>query len=295
MKTKFKSLLLLLLFATSLITLYMHPNIFAYAIASSDDGNMTVHIDKYLPGYYYAVSGNVGQSLNKSQVTSVPIQIKILDPRCEYYKIYQTTADANGNYSYTLYFNGNLTLTGKYRIIASYDNRQAMTDFEYQRDYNQPVLNWKRETFSVVPEDNKNKTFAVFVDLTKGTVKNITMNTTTRTIEIALTNAFNAGFTIGLPRNLIDSRAFGPHHICESDANFIVLIDGKETSYIEPVVNDTTRVLRIYGIGYPGQHIHIIGAQIAPEFSSFVSGLLMTAGIVGATGASIAIRRKRIL
>jgi predicted secreted protein with PEFG-CTERM motif len=178
---------------------------------------------------------------------------------------------------------------GQYQIYAEYENSDfgstsfnVMTDSPSTESVPYPLSNQQPPSQTdVVPQPTQNTSssenilqvegthFSVPYSITGGNVLGISADTQAKSLIIPMQTTNDGKFTITLPRVLIDAKNG------QQDDQFFVLIDGKESSFMET----KTKSGRTLSIQFPEgtEQIEIIGTQLVPEFGSITSLVLVIA------------------
>jgi predicted secreted protein with PEFG-CTERM motif len=242
------------------------PN-FAYSQA----GTLTVRVDKtsYGAGEMIRVTGTVPAVLE-----GVPVAIQVFNPRNTMYTIGQPTPNADGTYSFDFRVGGTLGINGIYTVRATYSGQSVQATFEFTGGEMAPP-----GTFRVEFQGN---VFNVKYSLSNGSIRSIEVDPDFTSLIITVTTSTTEDGTleITLPRQLIDAKING------QDDEFIVLVDGDDSTFEETATTATERTLRI-PVPAGTEEIEIIGTVVIPEF-----GVLAALVLAAAVGAIIVMSRK---
>jgi len=139
-----------------------------------------------------------------------------------------------------------------------------------------PSLAQSTNTYNVVDPLSGNS-YPVNYNLTGGSVKDMSLDTSSTSLVISLQMANDGNLTITLPRAVIDAKAGA------NDDQFFVLVDGADTNFQESKTN-TDRTLSIPVIAGT-EKVEIIGTQVVPEFGpvSYVILIISIISIVAIT------------
>ena len=156
--------------------------------------------------------------------------------------------------------------SGEYIAIVSYNNYKVETKFNYTPKSG-PIETTENFEVSAGVE-----TFDVEYTIKGGTIKDIVVDEDMFAVIVHLESTDEGTITLDLPKELIRAEKQDG-----KDETFIILINGIQVAYQEPIVHSESRVITI---NFEGDSvIEIIGTWIVPEFGTIVM-LILIIGIM---------------
>jgi len=206
---------------------------------------------EYVVGDTIIVSGTVNEIIGGNTL----ITIQIIH-EATYVHLAQIEVAQDGTFSESVIAEGVLwNEDGEYTVRASYDGQSVETTFLL-------YISEIPEYSAIYEVDIGNGSFIdVEFTISGGTIENMELDFESTALDIQIDSTDNGFITLGLPRELIDSKKQD-----ESDDTFIILIDSIEVAYQEIASIDETRVITInFGVG--DEQIEIIGTLVFSEIN----------------------------
>ena len=217
----------------------------------------------YDEGDTIVISGIVNTVIGKT-----PIIIQIIH-EATYIHLAQIEVAQDGSFTETVIAEGPLwKKDGEYTIRASYQDQTTETEFSYTP---KSALSVTTTNFEV--NAGSSGTFDVEYTIKGGTVKDMIVNSDIFGIIVQIESTDEGVITLDLPREFI-----GAEKQDGKDDTFIILIDGIEVAYQEPVTYSDSRVI-IINFEDGDSKIEIIGTYVIPEFGTIVM-IIMIIGIM---------------
>ena len=227
--------------------------------------NVQTDDSNYVEGNVVVVSGSVFPVLPN---TPVVLQLFLGESLVD---IAQITVAQDGNFSHTIVAGGKLWKQGDYLVRVSYDaggRIVAETEFSFS------PKSESIETTTIFEVNTVNHgTFDVKYTIKGGTVKDMITDSSIFGIIVQIESTDNGTISLDLPREFI-----GAERQDGEDGFFIILIDGEEVAYQEPVIFSDSRVITI-NFEAGDSDIQIIGTYVVPEFGTIAVMILIT-GII---------------
>ena len=227
--------------------------------------NVQTDDSNYVEGNVVVVSGSVFPVLPN---TPVVLQLFLGESLVD---IAQITVAQDGNFSHTIVAGGKLWKQGDYLVRVSYDaggRIVAETEFSFS------PKSESIETTTIFEVNTVNHgTFDVKYTIKGGTMKDMITDSSIFGIIVQIESTDNGTISLDLPREFI-----GAEKQDGKDDTFIILIDGEEVAYQEPVIFSDSRVITI-NFEAGDSDIQIIGTYVVPEFGTIAVMILIT-GII---------------
>ena len=227
--------------------------------------NVQTDDSNYVEGNVVVVSGSVFPVLPN---TPVVLQLFLGESLVD---IAQITVAQDGNFSHTIVAGGQLWKQGDYIVRVSYDaggRIVAETEFSFS------PKSESTETTTIFEVNTVNHgTFDVKYTIKGGTMKDMITDSSIFGIIVQIESTDNGTISLDLPREFI-----GAERQDGEDGFFIILIDGEEVEYQEPVIFSDSRVITI-NFEAGDSDIQIIGTYVVPEFGTIAVMILIT-GII---------------
>ena len=227
--------------------------------------NVQTDDSNYVEGNVVVVSGSVFPVLPN---TPVVLQLFMGESLVD---IAQITVAQDGNFSHTIVAGGQLWKQGDYLVRVSYDaggRIVAETEFSFS------PKSGSTETTTIFEVNTVNHgTFDVKYTIKGGTMKDMITDSNIFGIIVQIESTDNGTISLDLPREFI-----GAERQDGEDGFFIILIDGEEVAYQEPVIFSDSRVITI-NFEAGDSDIQIIGTYVVPEFGTIAVMILIT-GII---------------
>ena len=227
--------------------------------------NVQTDDSNYVEGNVVVVSGSVFPVLPN---TPVVLQLFMGESLVD---IAQITVAQDGNFSHTIVAGGKLWKQGDYLVRVSYDaggRIVAETEFSFS------PKSESTETTTIFEVNTVNHgTFDVKYTIKGGTMKDMITDSSIFGIIVQIESTDNGTISLDLPREFI-----GAEKQDGKDDTFIILIDGIEVAYQEPVIFSDSRVITI-NFEAGDSDIQIIGTYVVPEFGTIAVMILIT-GII---------------
>ena len=227
--------------------------------------NVQTDDSNYVEGNVVVVSGSVFPVLPN---TPVVLQLFLGESLVD---IAQITVAQDGNFSHTIVAGGQLWKQGDYLVRVSYDaggRIVAETEFSFS------PKSESTETTTIFEVNTVNHgTFDVKYTIKGGTMKDMITDSSIFGIIVQIESTDNGTISLDLPREFI-----GAEKQDGKDDTFIILIDGKEVAYQEPVIFSDSRVITI-NFEAGDSDIQIIGTYVVPEFGT-IAVMILIAGII---------------
>ena len=227
--------------------------------------NVQTDDSNYVEGNVVVVSGSVFPVLPN---TPVVLQLFLGESLVD---IAQITVAQDGNFSHTIVAGGQLWKQGDYLVRVSYDaggRIVAETEFSFS------PKSESIETTTIFEVNTVNHgTFDVKYTIKGGTMKDMITDSSIFGIIVQIESTDNGTISLDLPREFI-----GAERQDGEDGFFIILIDGEEVAYQEPVIFSDSRVITI-NFEAGDSDIQIIGTYVVPEFGTIAVMILIT-GII---------------
>ena len=227
--------------------------------------NVQTDDSNYIEGNVVVVSGSVFPVLPN---TPVVLQLFLGESLVD---IAQITVAQDGNFSHTIVAGGQLWKQGDYLVRVSYDaggRIVAETEFSFS------PKSESIETTTIFEVNTVNHgTFDVKYTIKGGTMKDMITDSSIFGIIVQIESTDNGTISLDLPREFI-----GAEKQDDEDDTFIILIDGEEVEYQEPVIFSDSRVITI-NFEAGDSDIQIIGTYVVPEFGTIAVMILIT-GII---------------
>lgn len=243
--------------------------LYASSNLASSQGTFSVSTDKqtYILGETVIIRGTVPVT-----IVGKFVAIQVFNPMNTIYIIDQSEPDSNGNFSTQIKLGGKLAINGLYTVRATYFENTVTTSFELVTETKPSIQNIKVES------ELKDKVFDVLVSFSNGRISSIDVEPDFNSVLILTETdvAQNGTLQITLPRDLIDARE-GPEWT-GADKPFQVLVDDKESMFMETNSTSTARTLEI-GIPAGTEKVEIVGTVTVPEFP--ITLLILAASIAG--------------
>lgn len=227
----------------------------SYAFAQTPSG-LTVETDaaSYTTGETITVSGDAGVN------TGQPLLIQVFNPNGAAYRFDQVVVQDDGSYSYEMVVGGNLGVTGAYRVVVTYNDESAETEFDFTA----------AAAGSEVTIDGTTYTIRHRGGGVPSWVGAVTADTDAKSLTIAVNNTEDETLELELDSSLIDTEA----------ECFTVMIDGVEAEAECSDIDDDTVLLTVLVPGGSSE-VEIIGSFLIPEFG--VIAVAVLAGVVAMT------------
>lgn len=237
---------------------------------------ISVKVDKpsVKAGETVKITGSIAKTLISE---GQEVVIQVYNPEDAAYRFDVITPKSDGTYEYPLVVGGNLGISGKYRVTATYNEEQAKTTFDVA-GVSGPIK-FDLEVDSGDEEDIISD--AIEGEITKGTIKKLKIDVEKKKLLVSIDATEDGQLTIVLPREFIDSLdrdgddtdyLISTSDIDEGD------IGNEDVTVKESETTDETRTLVIdYKKGT--DLIEIAGTTVVPEFGP-VAALVLAAAIV---------------
>ena len=227
--------------------------------------NVQTDDSNYVEGNVVIVSGSVFPVLPN---TPVVLQLFLGESLVD---IAQITVAQDGNFAHKIVAGGQLWKQGDYLVRVSYDaggRIVAETEFSFS------PKSESTETTTIFEVNTVNHgTFDVKYTIKGGTMKDMITDSSIFGIIVQIESTDNGTISLDLPREFI-----GAEKQDGKDDTFIILIDGIEVAYQEPVIFSDSRVITI-NFEAGDSDIQIIGTYVVPEFGTIAVMILIT-GII---------------
>ena len=227
--------------------------------------NVQTDDSNYIEGNVVVVSGSVFPVLpNTPVVLQLFLEESLVD-------IAQITVAQDGNFSHTIVAGGQLWKQGDYLVRVSYDAGGriiAETEFSFS-----PKSESIETTTNFEVNTVNHGTFDVKYTIKGGTMKDIITDSSIFGIIVQIESTDNGTISLDLPREFI-----GAEKQDGKDDTFIILINGMEVAYQEPVIFSDSRVITI-NFEAGDSDIQIIGTYVVPEFGT-IAVMILIAGII---------------
>ncbi len=228
--------------------------------------NVQTDDSNYVEGNVVVVSGSVFPVL-----PSTPIVLQLFLEE-SLIVIAQITVAQDGSFSHIITADGPLwKKQGDYLVRVSYDaggRIVAETEFSFS------PKSGSTETTTIFEVNTVNHgTFDVKYTIKGGTMKDMITDSSIFGIIVQIESTDNGTISLDLPREFI-----GAEKQDGKDDTFIILIDGIEVAYQEPVIFSDSRVITI-NFEEGDSDIEIIGTYVVPEFGTIVM-MILIAGIM---------------
>jgi predicted secreted protein with PEFG-CTERM motif len=227
--------------------------------------NVQTDDSNYIEGNVVVVSGSVFPVLPN---TPVVLQLFMGESLVD---IAQITVAQDGNFSHTIVAGGQLWKQGDYLVRVSYDAGGriiAETEFSFS-----PKSESIETTTNFEVNTVNHGTFDVKYTIKGGTMKDIITDSSIFGIIVQIESTDNGTISLDLPREFI-----GAEKQDGKDDTFIILINGMEVAYQEPVIFSDSRVITI-NFEAGDSDIQIIGTYVVPEFGT-IAVMILIAGII---------------
>ena len=227
--------------------------------------NVQTDDSNYIEGNVVVVSGSVFPVLPN---TPVVLQLFMGESLVD---IAQITVAQDGNFSHTIVAGGQLWKQGDYLVRVSYDAGGriiAETEFSFS-----PKSESIETTTNFEVNTVNHGTFDVKYTIKGGTMKDIITDSSIFGIIVQIESTDNGTISLDLPREFI-----GAEKQDGKDDTFIILINGMEVAYQEPVIFSDSRVITI-NFEAGDSDIQIIGTYVIPEFGT-IAVMILIAGII---------------
>ena len=227
--------------------------------------NVQTDDSNYVEGNVVIVSGSVFPVLPN---TPVVLQLFLGESLVD---IAQITVAQDGNFAHKIVAGGQLWKQGDYLVRVSYDaggRIVAETEFSFS------PKSGSTETTTIFEVNTVNHgTFDVKYTIKGGTMKDMITDSSIFGIIVQIESTDNGTISLDLPREFI-----GAERQDGEDGFFIILIDGEEVAYQEPVIFSDSRVITI-NFEEGDSDIEIIGTYVIPEFGT-IAVMILIAGII---------------
>jgi predicted secreted protein with PEFG-CTERM motif len=227
--------------------------------------NVQTDDSNYIEGNVVVVSGSVFPVLPN---TPVVLQLFMGESLVD---IAQITVAQDGNFSHTIVAGGQLWKQGDYLVRVSYDAGGriiAETEFSFS-----PKSESIETTTNFEVNTVNHGTFDVKYTIKGGTMKDMITDSSIFGIIVQIESTDNGTISLDLPREFI-----GAEKQDGKDDTFIILINGMEVAYQEPVIFSDSRVITI-NFEAGDSDIQIIGTYVVPEFGT-IAVMILIAGII---------------
>ena len=227
--------------------------------------NVQTDDSNYIEGNVVVVSGSVFPVLPN---TPVVLQLFMGESLVD---IAQITVAQDGNFSHTIVAGGQLWKQGDYLVRVSYDaGGRIIAETEFSFSPKSESI----ETTTIFEVNTVNHgTFDVKYTIKGGTMKDIITDSSIFGIIVQIESTDNGTISLDLPREFI-----GAEKQDGKDDTFIILINGMEVAYQEPVIFSDSRVITI-NFEAGDSDIQIIGTYVVPEFGT-IAVMILIAGII---------------
>ena len=230
--------------------------------------NVQTDANHYVEGDIVVISGEVDPVID-----GVDIIVQIFTEGNFMVQIAQLKVAQDGTFSHTIITKGELwQKQGDYLVRASYEiggGIIAESKFSYT-----PKSESIETTDRFVVRDAGNQgTFDVEYTIKGGTIKDMIVDTDIFAIIVQIESTDQGTISLDLPREFI-----GAEKQDGKDDTFIILIDGEEVAYQEPVIFSDSRVITI-NFEAGDSDIQIIGTYVVPEFGT-IAVMILIAGII---------------
>lgn len=232
----------------------------ASSAASSTEISVTTDKTSYNDGDKIIVSG-----VTQDYVSGTPITVIVQNPIGNIVKIDQVDLGSDRTFSTSLTATGTLwQAAGAYTVKVQYGSatKTASTTFQFAGSVGTGVSG---PTMKIDGTD-----FSVKYSITNGKVLGMKMDVNSKSLIASIQTTGDGVLTVTLPRGLIDAKTGS------TDAPFVVMNDGQESTFEETTTTTTDRTLSIPFTNGTTQ-IEIIGTFAIPEFGTVAAMILVIA------------------
>ncbi|WP_157928342.1 PEFG-CTERM sorting domain-containing protein [Candidatus Nitrosotalea okcheonensis] len=231
-------------------------------MSSSSSGAITVTTDKtsYNDGDKIAISGST-----QDYITDTPITVIIISPIGNLVKVDQVNLGSDKTFSTSITATGALwQAAGAYTIKVQFGgpDRTAQTTFQFAGSAGGGPSG---PTMKVDGTD-----FSVTYSITNGKVIGMKIDTNSKSLVVSIQTTGDGVLTMTLPRGLIDAKNGN------TDAPFVVMNDGQESTFDQTSTTTTDRTLSIPFTSGTSQ-IEVVGTFAIPEFGTVAAAVLVIA------------------
>lgn len=236
---------------------------------STTTGAITVNTDKptYQNGNTVRITGSVAEDLIVPTEDQVLLRINAPDKNpC---RIDLENLASDGSYTYSLVLGGKCGLTGKYEVIAIYNQKDVKTTFTLEGGVSGTSYSLQAG----------GKTHIIEYEISGGTIKSMFVRPNDNMLVVSIAAEEDGQLTLVLPREVIDAAEGG------KDISYLVATTDLEAGVNDDVdieEDDSTDKARTIVIDYKAgtDLIEITGTTVVPEFGT-IAAIVLAVSIVG--------------
>ena len=235
------------------------------SVLAQTDPLLTVNTAEktYEEGDAIVISGKV-----TTVIVGIPITIQIIHEGT-IVEIAQIDVAQDGSYTHTVRTGPLWTEEGEYVVRTTYgEGNVAEASFDF---FTEGTAIETKDNFEV--DAGSSGTFDVKYTIRGGEVENMLIDPDIFGIVVIIRSDDDGSLTLDLPREYIDAKK--PD---KEDDTYIILIDGIEVPYEEPLATSDLRTLKIE-FDQGDSDIEVIGTFVIPEFSN-ISAIILTVSIM---------------
>lgn len=219
----------------------------SFAFAQTPSLTVGTDASSYTTGDTITISGNAGQS------TGQPLLVQVFNPNGAGYRFDHVEVADDGSYSYEMVVGGDLAPEGTYKVVVTYNDQSAETEFEFSPAAAESEVTIDDQTYKIRHRRGEVPTW----------VGPVTANTDNNSLIIQVNNNQTETLELELDKSLIDTEA----------ECFTVMIDGADVQAECSDIDDDTMLLTVE-VPPSSSEVEIIGSFLIPEFGTVAAVVL---------------------